>query len=86
LLDWVHIGGMNGTTITLDGANLRSNALRISGSGFGSTDMRRAGLPELVTAVASGAVAIRAHAVPLSQVEEAWAREDEPGERTVLVP
>lgn len=53
LLDWVHIGSMGGPTITLDGAALRSNALRISGSGFGSVDLTRAGLPELAAAVAA---------------------------------
>jgi len=85
LLDWVHIGGMAGQTITVDGASLRSHALRISGSGFGSTDMGRAGLPDLVEAVAAGALAVRPRRVPLSDVEQAWTHEDAPGERTVIV-
>lgn len=86
LLDWVHIGGMAGSTISLDGAVLRSNALRISGSGLGSIDLERADLPGLVAAVTSGALAIRPRVVPLSQVQGAWAQTDAPGERTVIVP
>jgi NADPH2:quinone reductase len=86
LLDWVHIGGMGGATITLDGALLRSNALRVSGSGFGSVDLKQAKLPELAAAVASGALAIRPRTVPLAEVEAAWQHQDAPGERTVIVP
>jgi NADPH2:quinone reductase len=85
-LDWVHIGSAAGASITVDGAALRSNALRISGSGFGSTDMRRARLPELAAAVASGALAIRPRPVPLRDIATAWVHEDEPGERTVIIP
>ncbi|TQL48223.1 NADPH2:quinone reductase [Homoserinimonas aerilata] len=86
LLDWVHIGGMGGPTITLDGAGLRSNALRISGSGFGSVDMSKAALPELAAAVASGTLAIRPRPIPLTEIEAAWSHVDEPGERTVIIP
>ncbi|UOE43252.1 quinone oxidoreductase family protein [Agromyces larvae] len=86
LLDWVHIGSTAGPTITLDGSGLRSNALRISGSGFGSIDLRQAGLPELVAAVASGALTVRPRPVPLETIEQAWGHEDAPGERTVVIP
>jgi len=86
LLDWVHIGSMAGPTITLDGAGLRSNALRISGSGFGSVDMRKAALPELAAAVASGVLTVRPRTVPLAEIEEAWAHQDARGERTVVIP
>jgi NADPH2:quinone reductase len=82
----VHIGGTAGPTITLDGAYLRSNALRISGSGFGSVDMQRARLPELAEVVASGVLAIRPRPVPLAEIETAWMHVDEPGERTVVIP
>lgn len=86
LLDWVHIGGMGGLTIPLDGSSLRSNALRISGSGLGSTDMGRADLPGLAAAVASGSLAIRPRVVRLSEIAQAWDWVDAPGERTVVVP
>ncbi len=85
-LDWVHIGGTGGPTITLNGSALRSTALRISGSGFGSVDMRRADLPELAAAVASGELAIRPRTVSLAAIEEAWTHRDAPGERTVIIP
>lgn len=86
VLDWVHIGGMVGSSITLDGAVLRSHALRISGSGFGSFDMGRADLPGLAAAIGSGAIAVVPRIAPLSDIAEAWAYPDAPGERTVIVP
>ncbi|MBD7995007.1 zinc-binding alcohol dehydrogenase family protein [Arthrobacter sp. Sa2CUA1] len=86
LLDWVHIGAAAGSTATIDGAALRSNALRISGSGFGSIDMRRANLPGLAAAIASGAVAIRPRIASLRDITAAWGHRDEPGERTVIQP
>jgi len=88
LLDWVHIGGTAGQSISLDGALLRSNALRISGSGLGSVDLRTAHLPELAEAVASGVLAIRPRVVPLplAEVEQEWDHVDARGERTVVVP
>lgn len=86
LLDWVHIGGMAGPTITLDGALLRSNALRVSGSGFGSADMQRAALPELAAAVGSGVLAITPRLVALRDIEAEWNHTDAPGERTVVIP
>lgn len=85
-LDWVHIGGMGGHSITLDGAALRSNALRISGSGIGSVNLQQARLPELASAVSSGILAIKPRRIPLADIEQAWARTDAPGERTVLIP
>ncbi|MGO4595147.1 zinc-binding alcohol dehydrogenase family protein [Leifsonia sp. 2TAF2] len=86
LLDWVHVGGMGGPAITLDGAWLRSNALRVSGSGLGSADLGKARLPELAAAVASGVLAIRPRVVALSDIEEAWEHSDARGERTVVIP
>jgi len=86
LLDWVHIGGTAGPTITLDGASLRSNALRIGGSGFGSIDMQRANLPDLVAAIGSGALVVQPRPVPLADIEMAWVHDDAPGERTVIIP
>ncbi|MEO7123722.1 MAG: zinc-binding dehydrogenase, partial [Lacisediminihabitans sp.] len=86
LLDWVHIGGTAGHSITLDGSSLRSNALRISGSGIGSVDLHRAELPGLAAAVASGILAIQPRPVPLADIEKAWMHVDAPGERTVIIP
>ncbi|MBF6511005.1 zinc-binding alcohol dehydrogenase family protein [Nocardia farcinica] len=87
LLDWVQIGGMGGDAITLSGHALRSNAFRILGSGFGSVDMQvmQREFTELVAAIAAGGMAVRPHPFPLDQVETAWAHQDAPGERTVIL-
>jgi hypothetical protein len=43
-------------------------------------------LPSLVEEITAGTIAVRASAVPLADVEDAWTRRETPGERTVLVP
>jgi NADPH2:quinone reductase len=87
LLDWVQIGGMGGDAITLSGHALRSNAFRILGSGFGAVDMPvlQRELTELVATIAAGGMAVRPRPFPLDQVEAAWAHQDAPGERTVIL-
>ncbi|ROS43680.1 quinone oxidoreductase family protein [Amycolatopsis thermoflava] len=87
LLDWVQIGGMGGDAITLSGHLMRSNAVRILGSGFGAVDMQvmQREFTELVAAIAAGGMAVRPHPFPLDQVEAAWAHQDAPGERTVIL-
>ncbi|MDA3630558.1 zinc-binding alcohol dehydrogenase family protein [Saccharopolyspora sp. WRP15-2] len=87
LLDWVQIGGMGGDAITLSGHALRSNAFRILGSGFGSVDVQvmQREFTELIAVIAAGGMAVRPHPFPLDQVEAAWAHEDAPGERTVIL-
>ncbi|RZQ59472.1 quinone oxidoreductase family protein [Amycolatopsis suaedae] len=87
LLDWVQIGGMGGDAITLSGHTLRSTAFRVLGSGFGSVDMQvmLREFTELVATIAAGGMAVRPHPFPLDRVEAAWAHQDAPGERTVIV-
>lgn len=87
LLDWVQIGGTGGDAITLSGHALRSNAFRVLGSGFGSveTQVMQREFTELVAAIAAGGMAVRPHPFPLDQVEAAWAHQDAPGERTVIL-
>ncbi|UNZ15742.1 zinc-binding alcohol dehydrogenase family protein [Streptomyces sp. 891-h] len=86
-LDWVQTGGMGGDEITLSGHILRSNAFRILGSGFGQVDMQviQRELTELAAAIAAGGMSVRPHPFPLDQVEAAWAHQDAPGERTVIL-
>ncbi|EFL06241.1 conserved hypothetical protein [Streptomyces sp. AA4] len=87
LLDWVQIGGMGGDSITLSGHEMRSNAFRVLGSGFGAVEpevMQRE-FTELVAAIAAGGMAVRPRPFPLDQVEAAWANQDAPGERTVIL-
>lgn len=88
LLDWVQVGGGGGPEITLRGFALISNAIRISGSGFATVPpgFYRTDFPRLAAAVASGAMTVRPRPVPLADVEKAWANEDAPGERTVIIP
>jgi hypothetical protein len=43
-------------------------------------------MPSLIDAISNGAIAVKANTMPLADVEEAWTREEAPGERTILVP
>jgi NADPH:quinone reductase-like Zn-dependent oxidoreductase len=87
-LDWIQIGAIAGATIELPSVALRSANLRIQGNGQGavSTKAYLAELPSLVDEIAAGTIAVHANAVPLADVESAWARPEAPGTRTVLVP
>lgn len=86
ILDWVQVGGTGGLSITIGGHALRHNALRISGSGFGSVNIEDADLHGLAAALSSGLVSVKPRVVSLADVEAAWAHVDAPGERTVIVP
>ena len=87
-LNWIQIGAVAGPAIELPSVALRSANLRLQGSGQGSVGPADylAELPSLVDAISSGAIAVKANTMPLADVEEAWTREERPGERTVLVP
>ncbi|WP_214408980.1 quinone oxidoreductase family protein [Sphaerisporangium fuscum] len=85
-LTWIQIGSIAGPTAPIPSAALRSARLQIVGSGIGSVPARDflAELPELASAVAAGAIDVRARAVPLARVAEAWTAETD--DRVVLVP
>ena len=87
-LNWIQIGAVAGPAIELPSVALRSANLRLQGSGQGSVGPADylAELPSLVDAISNGAIAVKANTMPLADVEEAWTREERPGERTVLVP
>jgi len=87
-LDWIQIGAVAGPTIELPSLALRSANFRLQGSGQGSVSPRTylAELPSLIEEITAGTIAVRANAVPLADVENAWSRNETPGERTVLVP
>ena len=87
LLDWVQIGSVAGSEIALPAAALRSNALRLSGSGFGSVPFSAYGreVPRAAAAVASGEMVVEPRRAPLAEVEAAWSHRDAPGERTVII-
>lgn len=86
-LRYVQIGTMAGRTIPLDGAVLRSNAVELVGSGFGSVS-----LADLLTSIAGFfAEAARApfeidvRAFPLSEINSAW-DQPEGDSRFVFIP
>jgi NADPH:quinone reductase-like Zn-dependent oxidoreductase len=87
-INWIQIGATAGPTIELPSVALRSANLRLQGNGQGavSAEAYLAELPSLVDEIDAGAIAVRAHVKPLSDVENVWSHADAPGDRTVLVP
>lgn len=85
-LTWVQIGSMAGASAPIPSTALRAARLEIVGSGIGSVPARDfiAELPELAKAVTEGALDVRARAVPLGQIAQAWS--ETTGERLVFVP
>ena len=86
-LTWIQIGSMAGQSAGIPSAALRAARLQIVGSGQGSVPARDflAELPELAAAIGDGQFSIDAHAVPLSDVEAAWADTDS-SRRIVITP
>jgi NADPH:quinone reductase-like Zn-dependent oxidoreductase len=81
----VEVGESAGKTISLPGDVLRSVNLTLSGSGFGSVPIRdiMSAIPELFSLAAAGILRVAVEPVPLSDVEQAWDR-DEKGKRIVF--
>ncbi len=86
-LSWIEIGSVAGPEAAIPSAALRSARLQIVGSGIGSVPGRDfiKELPKLAAAVAKGAFDVRARAVPLAEVEQAWTAAAS-SDRVVLVP
>jgi NADPH:quinone reductase-like Zn-dependent oxidoreductase len=87
-LTWIEIGAIAGPEAAIPAAALRSARLQIVGSGIGAVPGRDfvTELPQLAEAVAHGAFDVRARAVPLAQVAEAWVSNAGTRDRIVLVP
>jgi NADPH:quinone reductase-like Zn-dependent oxidoreductase len=85
-LSWIEIGSVAGPVAPIPSAALRSTRLQIVGSGQGSVSAReiRAELPELAAEITKGTFTIDAQAVPLADVERAWA--DNTRRRIVFTP
>ncbi|WP_033442172.1 quinone oxidoreductase family protein [Saccharothrix sp. NRRL B-16314] len=85
-LDWIQVGSVAGETTPVPAALLRAARLQLCGSGFGSLSGRDflAELPELVAAVHTGGIEVRARPVPLARVAETWDAETD--DRIVYVP
>jgi NADPH:quinone reductase-like Zn-dependent oxidoreductase len=75
---FVQVGSMSGADITLPAAALRAKATTLMGSGVGSVSIARlvAGIGALLKAATPAGFKIAAEAVPLSEVEQAWADSD----------
>jgi NADPH:quinone reductase-like Zn-dependent oxidoreductase len=88
LLTWIEIGSVVGADAPIPSAALRSARLQIVGSGIGSVPGRDfvTEIPKIASAVAEGAFDVRARAVPLADVEQAWTAAAQTSDRIVLVP
>ena len=86
-LTWIEIGSVAGATAAIPSAALRQARLQIVGSGQGSvgTGDYLAEVHSLAEAVVAGTVTVDARAVPLADVEAAWADADAK-HRVVLIP
>ncbi len=82
---FVQIGSVSGPDITLPSAALRSSAIELMGSGIGSIRFDRMlhAIDSLLRAAMPAGLKIAANPVPLSEVEQAWPRDDS-SRRTVL--
>jgi len=88
---FVTVGSMAGEQIQLSSGLLRSSAIEILGSGFGSlprealVQLNVEILPEMMQWLADGKIKIDTQAVPLSGIEEAWQLNENNGKRLVVV-
>jgi len=75
---FVQIGAMSGGEISLPSAVLRSSAIELMGSGIGSVPLEGLikSIHGLMAAAVPGGFKIATSAVPLADVEAAWAQED----------
>jgi len=84
---YVQIGNSAGPTISLAAATLRSTALELLGSGFGSASLQEImkAVSEFLQAAAQSHFHIPTKAFPLRDVESAWTASDK-GSRLVFQP
>jgi NADPH:quinone reductase-like Zn-dependent oxidoreductase len=82
---YVQIGAISGETISLAGSLLRSSGVELLGSGLGSLSATAIveALKKMFEAAGSTGLAIETDAVPLGEVETAWAKA-ESGRRIVF--
>jgi NADPH:quinone reductase-like Zn-dependent oxidoreductase len=86
-LTWIEIGSIAGQTAAIPSAALRAARLAVVGSGQGSVGAREyvAELPALAEAITAGRLDVDARAMPLADVEQAWA-DTGTSHRIVLTP
>lgn len=87
----VTVGNMAGDNMNLGSAQLRSSAIEIVGSGFGSLPpaafaaMNSEIIPDLMQLAGRGGLHIDTERVPLSEVEKAWQSNAHSGVRRVVI-
>lgn len=82
----IQIGDNAGAAISLPAQALRSAGLTLTGSGvMPPMNVLSAAFQELMDLAAKGKIQIETEAVPLADVEKAWARGDTGGRRIVIV-
>jgi NADPH:quinone reductase-like Zn-dependent oxidoreductase len=88
LLTWIEVGSVAGRTAPIPSAALRAARIQIVGSGQGSVSGQEylAELPALAEEIAAGGFAIDFRAMPLSEVEHAWAAAADATQRIVFTP
>jgi hypothetical protein len=86
-LTWIEIGSIAGQAAAIPSAALRAARLAVVGSGQGSVGAREyvAELPALAEAITAGRLDVDARAMPLADVEQAWA-DTGTSHRIVLTP
>jgi NADPH:quinone reductase-like Zn-dependent oxidoreductase len=86
-LDWVLIGSIAGEDIALSSVLLRKRNLRVLGSGQGavSTADMFSVSPDVIAALAAGALQVQVREVPLADIESHWSAKPPSGERIVFV-
>ena len=86
----VTVGEMAGASISLESGLLRSRDIEFIGSGIGSLSMQAIGsymqrdMPAMLELAAAGQLTIDIDTVPLSTVEQAWAKAAKSGRRIVV--
>ena len=82
---FIQIGSVSGSDITLPSAVLRSSAIKFMGSGIGSIPLDRFinAIGGLLQATKPGGFKIATKPVPLSEIEQAWSKDDST-QRTVF--
>lgn len=74
---YIEIGSISGRDITLPSAALRSSALQLMGSGIGSISWERLiqAIGDVLQSAVRGHLQIQTEAIPLADVEAAWAKD-----------
>lgn len=87
-LTWIEIGSVAGPVAPIPSAALRAARLQMVGSGQGSVATRAilAELPDLAREISKGTFGIDVRAVPLADVEQAWADATQTRQRIVITP